>query len=477
VKQIHNLIGGEWVGGPDTEQRNPARQSEVVSTAPLATTDDVNAAVEAASNAHRDWREWSPARRGTILLDAAELLRIRQDTIAEDLTRAEGKTLAEAAAEVRRAIDIFRYFGSAGWWSTGDMLPSAVPYTQVYTSAESLGVVALITPWNFPIAIPAWKLAPALVSGNCVVVKPAAATPSSVDHLARALVESGLPPGVLNVLNGSGSVVGSALAQHESVAAISFTGSTAVGQELRRIVGERAVRLQLEMGGKNAYLVLEDASIAQAASVIASGAFGATGQACTATSRVYVASPIKDAFISEFRRCAGAVRPGDGLDPSTTMGPVATPQQLARNLEAIQSAIKDGFDPGERLEGPIGLVMHPAVISEAVHESALAREEVFGPVVAVVEVSGYEDGLAKVNDSAYGLVAGLATRDIGRAFHFARHAQAGVVKVNRPTTGLDLNVPFGGIRDSSTNTYREQGARALEFFTWSKSVYMGYDMV
>ena len=475
MKNAQNLIAGCWTGEPVTERRNPANPTEVVAVSTRSSAGDVTDAVAAAQDAQRAWAALSPVARGTVLLDAADLLRQRHGDIAEDLVREEGKTRTEAMGEVRRAIDVLRFFGAGGWRPTGETLPSVVPDTTVYTRAEPLGVVGLITPWNFPIAIPTWKMAPALVSGNAVVIKPAELTPLSVNHLATALVDAGLPAGVLNVVHGSGSEVGDALVRHPDVAAVSFTGSTGVGTSIREVLDRRGARAQLEMGGKNAYLVLDDADAEAAAATVAAGAFGLTGQACTATSRVYVTPGIRDQLVKALRERAGAVRPGDGLDADTTMGPVVSEAQLAKDVQAVQEAAAAGFDLGEQPRDPDGQLFRPVVADRVPHESRLAREEVFGPVVAVVDVADYEQGLSLVNDSTYGLTAGVCTRDLGTAYDFAARAQVGVVKVNRPTTGLDLNVPFGGVRDSSSNTFREQGARAVDFYTWSKSVYVGHD--
>jgi aldehyde dehydrogenase (NAD+) len=471
-----NLIDGAWTGDPVTERRNPADAAEVVAVSPASSPAEVDAAVAAAAAAQQGWAAATPVARGAILLDAADLLRRRHAEIAEDLVREEGKTRAEATGEVRRAIDVLRFFGAGGWRPTGEVLPSVVPGTEVTTRQEPLGVVGLVTPWNFPIAIPAWKMAPALISGNAVVIKPAELTPLSVNHLASALVEAGLPAGVLNVVHGPGSSTGEALVGHPDVAAVSFTGSTAVGRHIDEVTGRRRARVQLEMGGKNAYLVLDDADAEAAAATVAAGGFGLTGQACTATSRVYVTPGIRDTFLKLLRERAAAVVTGDGRDAATTMGPVVSEAQLAKDVAAVEGALAEGLEAGDPVAGPEGLRFRPVVLSGARHDSPVARDEVFGPVVAVVDVASYDEGLELVNDSAYGLTAGVCTRDLGRAHDFAARARVGVVKVNRPTTGLDLNVPFGGVRDSSSNTFREQGARAVDFYTWSKSVYVGHDV-
>ncbi|WP_020661125.1 aldehyde dehydrogenase family protein [Amycolatopsis benzoatilytica] len=471
---VQHLVGGEWTGDPVRERHNPARPGEVAVRAPAGDKSTVDAALSAAEHARRAWAATPAPARGAILLDAADLLRSRHETVAADLVREEGKTLAEARGEVRRAIDVLRYFGSHGWQRTGGVFPSGTPGTSVFTRPEPLGVVGLITPWNFPIAIPAWKLAPALVSGNTVVLKPAELTPASATHLAAALVESGLPAGVLNVVHGKGSVLGAALAADERVRAVSFTGSTEVGLRLHRTLSARRARVQLEMGGKNAYLVLDDADPAVAARTVAAGAFGLTGQACTATSRVYCTPGIRDEFVAALVKEAERFSPGDGLEDDAVMGPVVSSDQLSADLAAIGRAREQGatIATGGTADGPF---LPATVLTDVDHEHDVARHEVFGPVVAVIPADGYDEGLALVNDSSYGLTAGLCTRDLALAHHFAEHAEAGVVKVNRPTTGLDLNVPFGGVKDSSSNTFREQGPAAADFYTWSKTIYLGHD--
>ncbi|QFY12514.1 aldehyde dehydrogenase family protein [Nonomuraea phyllanthi] len=471
---VQNLIGGRWTGDPVTVRRNPARPGEEVALSPSATPADVDAALTAAQEAQPAWAALPAPARGAILLDAADLLRARHADVAADLVREEGKTLAEAKGEVRRAIDVLRFFGSLAWKSSGEVLPSGLPATTIFTRHEPVGVAALITPWNFPIAIPAWKAAPALVSGNAVVLKPAELTPLSATHLASALAEAGLPAGVLNVVHGSGAVAGDALARDRRVAALSFTGSTAVGLGLHRTLSERRARVQLEMGGKNAYLVVDDADVAAAARIVAAGAFGLTGQACTATSRVYCTPGVLPAFVEALAKESEAFVPGDGLREGTTMGPVVSEQQLDTDVTAIRQARADGATVVAGGADPDGQLLGPTVLADVAHESGVAKEEIFGPVVAVIGVDSYEEGLARVNDSPYGLTAGVCTTNLATAHHFAAHAQVGVVKVNRPTTGLDLNVPFGGVKDSSSNTFREQGTAALDFYTWSKTVYLGH---
>jgi aldehyde dehydrogenase (NAD+) len=481
-----HLINGEWLGEADTERMNPARPGELAALSPSGTAADVDAAITAAAAAQPGWAALPAPSRGAILITAGNLLIERQSAIAEDLVREEGKTLAEAKGEVKRASDVLRFFGSLGWAATGEVLPSGLPDTTITTRREPLGVVGLITPWNFPIAIPAWKSAPALISGNAVVIKPAELTPLSATHLARALQDAGLPAGVFNVVHGKGRVVGDALARDPRIAGLSFTGSTNVGLGLQEILNARRARVQLEMGGKNGVLVLDDADARQAAKVVAAGAFGLTGQACTATSRVYVTPGIRAAFLDALTEEAAAYTPGDGMDAdgpdAVRMGAVVSGQQFAQNTAAVRSAVERGATLlagsgilDETHDGDADRPLHfpAAVLTDLPFDDDAVTEEIFGPVVAVLEVADYEAGLAAINDSRYGLTAGICTDSLKLATDFAARAQAGVVKVNRPTAGLDLNVPFGGVKDSSTNTFREQGKSALDFFTWGKTVYTG----
>lgn len=472
----YHLIDGSWTGEPTVERRNPARLDEVAALSPAGTAADVDRAVAAAVRAQPAWAELPAPARGSVLIQAAALLEDRAEKVATDLVREEGKTLAEAAGEVKRAVDVLRFFGSLGWAASGEVLPSSLPGTTVTTRREPLGVFALVTPWNFPLAIPAWKAAPALVAGNAVVLKPAELTPLSATHLARALHDAGVPAGVFNVVHGKGRVVGEALARDERVAGLSFTGSTAVGLHLKGILDARRARVQLEMGGKNAVLVLDDASPQAAAAVVAAGAFGLTGQACTATSRVYVTPGVRGEFLDALVHQAAAYAPGDGLS-GARMGAVVSEAQLQQDAAAVRGAVERGARLLTGADDPVssrgGLLFLPTVLTGVEADDPVVTDEIFGPVVVVLDVADYEAGLAAVNASRYGLTAGICTDSLALATDFAARAQAGVVKVNRPTSGLDLNVPFGGIKDSSTNTFREQGRTALEFYTWGKTVYLG----
>lgn len=472
---VHHLIDGEWVGDPSVSRENPAAPGEVVALSAESTDATVDDAVASASNAFRAWRATPSTARGTILSDAAQILISRHEQIAIDLVREEGKTKKDALGEVRRAIDVFRYFGGEGWRPDGSTVPSALPDTMVHTKREPLGVVAAITPWNFPIAIPAWKIAPALVAGNCVVLKPAELTPVSSLHLARALQEAGLPAGVLNLILGSGSVIGPQLVSHPDVAAVSFTGSVGTGAAIREQAQARGARVQLEMGGKNPLVILDDADLDRAVKLAVIGSFGQTGQVCTATSRVVVHSAVHDEFVERFTAAAKAFRPGDGLAADSDMGPVVDRRQLDRDRDFLREAASTGAEVLTGLDEPDGLYQQAAVVVGVEESDRIAQEEVFGPVAAVLRADDFDHALAIANGTPFGLAAGVVTESLSAAHRFIDRIEAGVVKVNRPTNGLDLTVPFGGVKASSTNTFREQGFSATDFYTWTKSVYLGLD--
>jgi aldehyde dehydrogenase (NAD+) len=466
------LIDGAWTGDAQDARENPARPGVTVVRAARADHRDVEAAVAAATRASAAWRRTSPPARGAILSRAAELLAGRRDQVAAELCAEEGKTLREATGEVSRAVDILRYFGGEGWRLSGEALLGADGATQLLTRKEPIGVVAVITPWNFPIAIPAWKIAPALVSGNAVIFKPASLTPLSAHRLAECLVDAGLPPGVLGVLHGPGATVGDPLTADPRVAGVSFTGSTSVGLHINELVSARLGRVQLEMGGKNALVVLDDADPARAAAIAAQGSFSLTGQACTATSRIICGAGIHDRFVEALQAEALKWRAGDGADPQTTMGPVVSHGQFQSNVEFLDAARNDGASSSGG--GPVSdLFFDPVVLVGVQPSSRVACEEIFGPIVAVFETSSLDDAIELANDSVYGLTAGVVTNDLAAAMRFADEADVGVVKVNQPTTGLELNVPFGGVKLSSTGTYREQGRSAVEFYTRIKTIYLG----
>jgi aldehyde dehydrogenase (NAD+) len=483
MRQYQNFINGYWVPiqpGQSYTNFNPADGREAVAEYPQGSLAEPAAAIEAAKQAAPGWAAMTPVARGRFLGKASQILESRKGELGQLLTREEGKTLAESGGEVQRAIDIFRFFGGLGYMVGGQTIPHDLPGNLLYTRREPLGVVALITPWNFPIAIPAWKMAPALLAGNAVVLKPASQAPAMAFELAKALDEAGLPKGVLNVVVGEGKVVGSELATNPAVAALSFTGSHAVGQKVYQQLATRMARGQMEMGGKNPTIVLADADLDLAARLVTIAGFGLTGQACTATSRVIVESSVAAEFTEKLVARARSLRAGNGLHEGVTMGPVVSKVQLAGNLEQLEAALGEGAKlvcGGERLtagEHAHGYFMRPTVLTGVTPEMRIAREEVFGPVVAVMTVEDFDEAITVANGVDVGLSASIVTRDLKRAMLFTERIQAGVVKVNQISTGLALQAPFGGVKKSSTDSFKEQGPGAVEFYSRIKTVYVDY---
>jgi aldehyde dehydrogenase (NAD+) len=422
----------------------------------------------------------TPIARGRILSKTSQILESRKSELAELLTREEGKTLTESTGEVQRAVDIFRFFGGLSYTLGGQTIPHDLPGNLLFTLRQSLGVVALITPWNFPIAIPAWKIAPALVCGNAVVIKPASQAPALTLELARALSEAGLPKGVLNVVTGEGRSAGHELAANPHVTALSFTGSHSVGSQIYQQLAPRMARGQMEMGGKNPTLVLADADLDLAARLVATAGFGLTGQACTATSRVVVERSVLEPFTAKLVEKAKAIVVGNGLQQGITMGPAVSQTQLEGNLNFVQIAQKEGasllYGGGLCKEGELGhgWFMQPTVLGQLRPGMRIACEEVFGPVVGILPVENFEEALSVANGVDVGLSASLVTRDFKKALLYAERIEAGVVKVNQVSTGLALQAPFGGVKKSSTDSFKEQGAGAIEFYSKLKTVYLDY---
>lgn len=479
MQNFKNLIDGQWVessSGKTFENTNPANPEEILGTFPMATADDTTRAIQAARNALEGWANTPGPNRGMILDKASQLLNARLDEIATALTREEGKTLAEAKGEVMRARDIFRFFSGEGWRIGGDVLPGNTGKELLYTRREALGVIAIITPWNFPIAIPAWKIAPALVYGNTVVFKPASYTPHTAMLLAEVLTEAGLPPGVLNFITGSGREVGDVLASSPLVNGISFTGSTTVGAGIYAKAIKNLTRVQLEMGGKNPLLVLNDADLALATDLTVRGGFGLTGQACTATSRVIVEEGIADEFAKAISKAAKELVVGDGLKTGVQMGPAVSQDQLETDLKYIKIGQEEGAKLlfGGNQTGDNGFYVTPTVFDRVEAGMTIAQEEIFGPVISIIRARDLDDALEKANSIGFGLAAGIVTNDLKKAFNFANRVEAGVVKVNEPTTGLALQAPFGGFKSSSANTFKEQGQSAIEFYTRVKTIYVSH---
>lgn len=479
MQQFKNLIDGQWVAsgsGATFENRNPAKLDDVIGHFPLATTAEVEQAIDAANAALPAWANLPPPARGAILDKASRVLEARADEIATALTREEGKTLTEAKGEVIRARDIFRYYAGEGWRNGGDVLPSNMAGELLYTRREPLGVVALITPWNFPIAIPAWKMAPALAYGNTVVFKPASFTPHTAVLLLEALIEAGLPKGVVNLVTGSGRTVGDTLVSSPRIHGVSFTGSVNVGMGIYEKAMKNLTRVQLEMGGKNPTVVLKDANIDKAVGIVVPGGFGLTGQACTATSRVIVEEPVANDFAAALTAAARNLKVGNGLEAGIQMGPAVSEDQLQTDLEYIGIGQQEGAKllAGGSGASNGGYYVQPTVFDHVEPQMRIAQEEIFGPVVGIIRAKDFEDALAKANGIGFGLSASVVTNDLQKAFQFANRIDAGVVKINEPTTGLALQAPFGGFKHSSANTFKEQGQAAVEFYTRTKTIYVGH---
>ena len=471
---LHHFIGGERVSAETPHASlNPSNTDDVVARFPAGGQAEVDAAVQAARQAFPAWSEASPELRSDCLDRIGETILKRREEIGRLLSREEGKTLAEGVGETARAGRIFKYFAGEALRRHGQNLDSVRPGVEIQTYRQAVGVFSLIAPWNFPIAIPAWKTAPALAFGNTVVLKPAGPTPATAAALAEIIYEAGVPPGVFNLVFG-GSVAGEALVRHPGVDGISFTGSQRVGHSVAAAAVARQARVQLEMGGKNPLVVLDDADLERAVAIALDGSYFATGQRCTASSRLIVSAGIHDRFVAALVARLEALRVGDALDPQTQMGPAVTAEQLQQNLRYVDLAQSEGgrlLTGGQRLRlATPGYYMSPALITETSQDMRINREEVFGPVASVVRVKDYEEALALANAGEFGLSAGIVTNSLKHARHFQRSVRAGMVMVNLATAGVDYHVPFGGSRKSSYGQ-REQGYAAVEFYTQIKTAY------
>lgn len=475
-----NLIGGAWLAcatGASYANRNPADAADVVGHFQDSDRVDARAAVEAAQAAFAGWRATALSKRAAVLMRAADLLQERADTIAEELTREEGKLLSQARAEVLRAAGTLRFYAIEGQTCTGETFPQDDPDMTVHTQREPLGVVTVIAPWNFPVSIPARKIAPALITGNTVVFKPSTDAPLSGYRLAEALADAGLPAGVLNFLTGRASRVGEVLTQSPEIRAVTFTGSTQAGEAIHR-GASLTTRLQMELGGKNPLIVLADADLDLAVDLTVKGGLSLSGQACTGTSRVLVDRRVRDAYTEKLLQRVAALKIGNGLLEGIDLGPLATESQLRTVLDyvAVGKSEATHLVGGERLSGPGhdgGFFVSPALFTDVTPAMRIAREEIFGPVIAILQVDGYDEAIRIANDSEYGLSAALVTQDMRLAHRFPFDVQAGTVKINRTTTGNLVNAPFGGLKRSSTATFRESGRVGLEFFQQVKTVYHG----
>ena len=469
-----NLIAGEWIGGDAAANINPSDTNEVVGEYARGTADDMKTAIAAAKAAFPAWSRSGILERHAVLKKTADEIMARKDELGALLSREEGKTLPEGIGEVIRAAQIFDFFAGETLRLTGETVASARPGIGVEITREPIGVVGVITPWNFPIAIPAWKIAPALAYGNTVVFKPADLVPGSAWALVDILHRAGLPKGVLNLVMGRGSVVGQAMLDSPDLAGLTFTGSTGTGKRVALASIEHNRKFQLEMGGKNPFVVLDDADLAVAVEAAANSGFFATGQRCTASSRIIVTEGIHDRFVAALTERLAKVNVGHAMDKDTHVGPVVDASQLTQDIDYIEIGRKEGAKlafGGELLNRATpGFYLQPALFTEATNQMRIAREEIFGPVAAVIRVKDYDEALATANDTPFGLSSGIATTSLKYATHFKRNSEAGMVMVNLPTAGVDFHVPFGGRKGSSFGS-REQGKYANEFFTTVKTAY------
>ena len=471
-----NFVAGERVDGtaarPDV---NPSDLADVIGEFSLSDEAQVDAAVEAALGAQPAWAAATPADRFTALEKVGTELAARAEELGELLSREEGKPRAEGIAEVQRAAWIFKFFAGEALRTGGEHVRSVRPGVDVDMLREPLGVIGIITPWNFPIAIPAWKIAPALAFGNAVVFKPATLVPASAWALAEVLSRVDLPPGTFNLVNGGGGTVGERLIHHPKLRGITFTGSQAVGKQVALACAERFARAQLEMGGKNPLVVLDDADLDVAVDCAVQGAFFQTGQRCTASSRLIVTAGIHDAFVESMVSTMRSLRVGHALEDGTQIGPVVDESQLRQDQEYLEIGTNEGAEiawGGDRLErGTEGFYLSPALLVNTTNDMRVNREEIFGPIATVVKAADADEALAVANDTEYGLSAGVCTTSLKHAARFRDGLQAGIVTVNLPTAGVDFHVPFGGTKGSSQGT-REQGRYAIEFFTTVKTAYV-----
>lgn len=476
MSEHFNYIAGEWVPSRNLAANvNPSDTEDIIGHYPRADAEQAHAAISAAAEAAGAWAALPALARFEFLDRIGGGILARIDELGDMLAREEGKTLSEARAEAHRAGHLFKFFATEAYRETGELFPSIREGVGLEVRREPLGVVGIITPWNFPLAIPAWKIAPALAYGNTVVLKPAELVPGSAELLTRIIAEAGLPKGVFNCVMGDGQTTGTAIVDHPDVAGVSFTGSTRVGQAIGMRLFSRGARMQLEMGGKNPLVVLADADLDRAVDCAIQGSFHSTGQRCTASSRLIVEDAIHDRFVEQLSGAMLALRVGDARVATTQVGPVASEAQLDIDLDYIALGEREGASliGGARLnrDRP-GYYLQPALFTEASSEMAIAREEIFGPVAVVLRASDFEHAVALANDTPFGLSAGLVTRNPARIEDFKRRAQAGMIQVNLPTAGMDFHAPFTG-RKLSAYGPPEKGSHAREFFTAAKVVHEG----
>jgi len=477
-----NFIGGEWRNSQSGEtfvSTNPAHTSEVIGRYQKSTAADIEDAIDVAVRAQPGWAATPAPERGEILLRAALLLDEEKEELATLMTREMGKLLKETRGDVQTAIDVAKYVAGEGRRAEGETVPSALPNKFCMTMRQPIGIVGIITPWNFPLAIPAWKTFPALLAGNAVVLKPASDTPLLVLKLADILQRAGLPTGVLNVVTGPGSTLGDALVSNKRVNMISLTGSTEVGRRVAEICGRDLRRCALELGGKNAVIVLEDADLDLAVASVTLGAFGTTGQRCTATSRVIVQKSVQKVFTDRLVAAAEKLRVGDGLDPDVDMGPLVN----TGRVKAVQEYAEIGKQEGAKLVlggSPLtggdyreGAYYEPTIFTDVAPSMRIAREEVFGPLLSIVPIDSYEEAIKVANSTEYGLSTAIFTESSRLSFRAMRDIESGLVYINAPTTGAEIHMPFGGMK-ASGNGHRELGKKAVEEFSETKTIFVSY---
>ena len=481
TEPCRNFIKGCWLesGSRRTfERRNPANRDEVVSITTLSTREEAREAIAAAAAAFPAWRDTPPPVRGQVLARAAALMEQQKEALGRTLTREEGKTLKDSLGEVQKAINILEFMSGEARRLGGETLPSELPRNFAYTLKQPLGVVAAITPWNFPVSIPVWKLAPAMVAGNTVILKPAELTPLTAMHVVRIFSEAGLPAGVLNLVLGDGEEVGDELVRHADVRAVSFTGSNEVGARIYEAAARSMKKCQCEMGGKNPVVVLADADLGLAVESVALGAFASSGQRCTATSRVIVEARVADQFVARLVARAQEFRAGDGLDPNADLGPLVDERQLETVLRYVEIGKREArlLTGGMRLSGAgreRGYFVAPTVFDHVKWDSVIAQEEIFGPVLSVIRVPDFDEALRVANSVKYGLASAIYSNDASKIFEFIDRIETGITHVNSPTVGGEAHVPFGGIKSTGVGV-REMGRVAIDFYTELKAVYIDY---
>ncbi len=484
AERFKNLVAGRWEfpdENPPIESLNPANTSDLIGIVPESTPEDVDRAVKSARDAFSGWRLVPPPRRAEILFRAAELLVRNKQGLGELVTREMGKVLKEGLGDVQEAIDMAYYMAGEGRRLTGETVPSELPDKDCKSVRVSIGVFGLITPWNFPIAIPAWKILPALVAGNTVVLKPSSHTPVCATRFVEVLMEAGLPPGVVNLVHGRGETVGRELAEHPLVDGVSFTGSTKVGEGIIRSCVGVGKEVSCEMGGKNPIVVMDDADLELALEGSLWAAFGTTGQRCTAASRLIVHTEVYDTFLAEFTRKATSMRIGDGLTEDVDMGPLVNESQLGRVLEYVKIGIEEGASlttGGNRLTGgrfDRGYFMEPTIFTDVTPQMRIASEEIFGPVVSVFRATSFEEAIGLANSTDYGLSSSIYTGDVNLSAIAERELDSGLVYINAPTIGAEIQLPFGGMKKSGSG-HKEAGGKggAIDMFTRIKVVYRDF---